>query len=328
MTQHTVDMNPRSRFPLASVTHQTMQRGRLQFTLGLASVLLTSAPVSHAQVPTWGHPQELNASATFAKAPCANPCNLLKNGDFSLGNTGFTSDLPMLVNACSAGHYAVGPTFSSECNSWPSGFDHTVGTSAGKFLSIDGSTVTSANVWVKRLSGLCQGTYTFSFWAKNVYGASGNFDISININPVGMTGSTQTIVHIDSQTWKQYSVTFTGIPTLLALQQLTAGDFRDFGVDDIMLTYCPETCHCPKGWLSNDYSGTGTVNVDGGATNHTTTACKKMACGPLGIRPPAPNGTPIGTWGFTWGDEIWAYGTTANGGAAVCPEDECPCVPQ
>lgn len=70
------------------------------------------------------------------------------------------------------------------------------------------------------------------------------------------------------------------------------------------------TCTCPTGWLSN------TSNIDGGVT--TDGNCKKHVCGPIGISPLPPNGTPIGNWGFTWGNGIWAIGTSANGGKASC----------
>lgn len=70
---------------------------------------------------------------------------------------------------------------------------------------------------------------------------------------------------------------------------------------------------CPAGWASN------TTNVDGGVT--TDGKCKKL-WGHIIPPPPAPpNGTPVGTgnppYGFTWGNDIYAWGTTANGGAAV-----------
>jgi hypothetical protein len=39
--------------------------------------------------------------------------------------------------------------------------------------------------------------------------------------------------------------------------------------------------------------------------------------GPISITPLPANGTPIGTYGFTWGGQVYAWGTPANGGAAV-----------
>ena len=65
---------------------------------------------------------------------------------------------------------------------------------------------------------------------------------------------------------------------------------------------------CPTGWLANP------SNVDGGVT--TDGRCKKFA-GTLSIVPLPATGTLLGTYGFVWGNAVWAWGTTANGGAAV-----------
>jgi len=70
------------------------------------------------------------------------------------------------------------------------------------------------------------------------------------------------------------------------------------------------TCTCPKGWLAN------TTNVDGGVTGDGR--CKREACANFTVSPPPPNGTHVGTWGFTFGNSLVAYGSAANGGAASC----------
>jgi hypothetical protein len=69
------------------------------------------------------------------------------------------------------------------------------------------------------------------------------------------------------------------------------------------------TCKCPTGWTCNGCS----PQVDGGWTSDGK--CKKVACQGNTIPPYPPNGTPIGSWGFTWGNAFIAWGTSANGGA-------------
>ena len=71
-----------------------------------------------------------------------------------------------------------------------------------------------------------------------------------------------------------------------------------------------KTCICPTGWLSNTSNTAGGVTTDG--------ACKRAVCDHMSIGPFPPNGTAIGTWGFTWGDGVYAWGTSANGGASHC----------
>lgn len=65
---------------------------------------------------------------------------------------------------------------------------------------------------------------------------------------------------------------------------------------------------CPAGWLANQ------TNVDGGVT--ADGKCKKFA-GTLSVTPLPPNGTQVGSYGFTWGNGLWAWGTSSNGGEAV-----------
>jgi hypothetical protein len=68
------------------------------------------------------------------------------------------------------------------------------------------------------------------------------------------------------------------------------------------------TCKCPTGWTCNGCS----PQVDGGWTSDGK--CKKVACQASTIPPFPPDGTPIGSWGFTWGNAFIAWGTSANGG--------------
>lgn len=73
-----------------------------------------------------------------------------------------------------------------------------------------------------------------------------------------------------------------------------------------------KTCTCPASWTCNGCS----PQVNGGVTSDGQ--CKKLVCQPFSISPFPPNGTQVGTWGFTWGNALYAWGTPANGGAANC----------
>ena len=65
---------------------------------------------------------------------------------------------------------------------------------------------------------------------------------------------------------------------------------------------------CPPGWY------TFLTNALGGTSSDSR--CKKLA-GHLTLNPLPANGTLLGDWGASWGNEIWAWGTQANGGAAT-----------
>lgn len=63
---------------------------------------------------------------------------------------------------------------------------------------------------------------------------------------------------------------------------------------------------CPPAWNSN------TSNQPGDFTNDQR--CKRLA-GSITINPVPADGTQLGNWGFSWGNELWAYGSVTNGGA-------------
>jgi hypothetical protein len=66
---------------------------------------------------------------------------------------------------------------------------------------------------------------------------------------------------------------------------------------------------CPNDWMSD------TTNVEGGIA--TNGKCKKRASHASREQLALPNGAPVGEppYGFKWDTEIYAWGTSANGGA-------------
>ena len=77
-------------------------------------------------------------------------------------------------------------------------------------------------------------------------------------------------------------------------------------------------CNLP--WWSN------TSNIPGGITDDGK--CKRehiMVTMNPAISTPPPNGTPIGTWGFYWGNALVEFGTQVNGGAAI-PSGQQKCI--
>ncbi|MFY9619586.1 MAG: hypothetical protein WAM70_16800 [Pyrinomonadaceae bacterium] len=68
---------------------------------------------------------------------------------------------------------------------------------------------------------------------------------------------------------------------------------------------------CPAGWVCNGCS----PQVDGGVTSDGK--CKKLACQANSIAPYPADGTQIGSWGFSWGNAFYAWGTSANGGKPI-----------
>lgn len=109
-----------------------------------------------------------------------------------------------------------------------------------------------------------------------------------------------------------------GVPSGSTIRAYAAVGTENYGAAATFRTYVNTAevtntvCKCPPGWLAN------ATNVDGGVT--VDGKCKRGVCGPWSTAtfPPPPNGTPVGTWGFTWGNGLYAWGTAANGGRAKC----------
>jgi len=167
---------------------------------------------------------------------CKRACNLVANGSFDAGNTGFTSELPLGCNNCTAGSICVVNLFRDKCDRWPA----TGGT--GRFLAVDGSPIANNKlIWKKDMKSACEGvTYTFSFKAANIFPeAPVSYTFIVNGNP--LLGGT---VSVSGSAWTTYSVTFTATTpiTSIALRQDIGAAKSDIGIDDIFFGFC--VCDC------------------------------------------------------------------------------------
>lgn len=116
------------------------------------------------------------ALALAAVAAHAGQVNLIVNGDFSAGATGFDSQYSLgkdIAHSTGANpdlwapnFYGIGSNPNDFHPSWASF------TGNGNMLIANGGADTTAAVWSERLLGLAAGSYTFSFSAAGIY--SGN----------------------------------------------------------------------------------------------------------------------------------------------------------
>ncbi len=168
---------------------------------------------------------------------------LVTNGDFEAGNTGFTTGPPALVysSVCTANTYVVDNNLTVKCSSWPSLFDHTFGNASGHFMAIDGNNSVPGpfNVWNSTVAVVPGTKYCFSFWAASVQ--SQFFGLGFMINGVQIPPAA--LITQATPTWTYYSVLWTcpaGVgPTVpIAIRQLSAGTKRDFGLDDVSFRAC------------------------------------------------------------------------------------------
>ena len=169
----------------------------------------------------------------------------IDNGDFSNGNTGFTSAYSYVSNTIANGmtpeqRYTVHDDGNfTHTNFW--GKDHTTGT--GNFMIINGSGTTPApNVWQKTITVLPNTLYYFSAWAisLNSVGPYANLQFKVNGVQVGTTTGALPARPENNNppydwvrffgTWNSGSAT---TATVSIVDLTTAAGGNDFGLDDI-----------------------------------------------------------------------------------------------
>ncbi|MEY2691834.1 MAG: hypothetical protein RIT03_224, partial [Bacteroidota bacterium] len=165
--------------------------------------------------------------------------NLITNGDFSSGNSGFTSNYQYLATAPVGGvQNAYGVVTNPQA--WFSAFttcgDHTTGN--GKMMVVDG-TATSANsiLWKQIVPVINNTTYAFSFWVQSVVNVNpANIEVFIN----GISVGTQLApTNITCNNWVQFSYSWNSATnntaTIVLYDRTVISNGNDFAIDDIAL---------------------------------------------------------------------------------------------
>ena len=166
--------------------------------------------------------------------------NMVSNGDFSLGNTGFTSDYQYIANAGDNGvqrAYGVVTAANSWFRFFPScNIEHTTGT--GKMMVIDGSTINAGTdkFWGQTIAVQPNQTYTFSYWVQTVALPNpANIEFKINgvVISTDLAPSAECVWSLRTYTWNSGTAT----SAVIALyDKVTIGDGNDFAIDDISFT--------------------------------------------------------------------------------------------
>jgi PKD repeat protein len=186
-------------------------------------------------------------------APGSFPsANLVVNGEFTSGTAGFSSGIPFIPgNFCAQNTSFVLPQFSDKCSIWPLNFyDHTYGPGPhplSNFFIVDGNENSPTDVWQQNVTVNNNTTYCFSFWVASVYTEA--FPLEVKITD-GVTTHNLFLTNpvISSTSWTNYSTTWTcplgfGGNRTLIIRQFTAGEKRDFGIDDICFKTV-DSCAC------------------------------------------------------------------------------------
>ena len=173
--------------------------------------------------------------------------NVVVNGDFESGNSGFTSNYGYVAND-------PNPTIRTEL--WPEGYysvwskakdlhymwsDATKGHGGiGNFMIVNGNTVNNIPVWTQTVSTTINTNYYFCAWLCSVHPTNpAQLSFSINGVNVGSTyvASIDTVNHWDEfyATWNSGAIT---TATISIVNKNTIASGNDFGLDDISFVPC------------------------------------------------------------------------------------------
>ncbi|MBL7774903.1 MAG: PKD domain-containing protein, partial [Saprospiraceae bacterium] len=209
-----------------------------------------------------------------APAPCCPAGTvpgpeLVTNGDFEAGNTGFTSGHSYVPapGALTAGKYSVAQStqVSTINNQWAC-TDHTSGSATGKMLVVDGSLNPPAlwTVWKQNVPVVAGKTYSFSAWVNNLVVPSKNFDdpqVELYINGKAVAGI---VLPENPDQWYRMCVQWTAPATGTAILEVQIGRFdndgNDFAVDDISFRAC-EPAPCQADFAVNFIDQCGRVQL-------------------------------------------------------------------
>jgi len=162
------------------------------------------------------------------------------NGDFSGGNSGFTSDYSFGPAVTGSQYYDVQANAQTIHPSYVSFGDHTTGT--GLYLIANGAENANASVYRSASIAVLAGTtYSFGAFLANAYPdspASIDFRVALGAGPATSIGSFT--IPVGSGIWNSAAQTFfTGAATSVFLSfvdlNLAPGG-NDFAIDDITLT--------------------------------------------------------------------------------------------
>ena len=156
-----------------------------------------------------------------------NPNNLVFNGDFELGNTGFTTDYNYVGNGV-WGNYYIGHE-NHEMWSWDTGdnlFDHTSG--SGMYMMVDA--YPNYNIWLQTVNVTPNTDYVFSAWFLTDNMANVKFEINEVSGELFNTPQHRGI-------WERRQFIWNSGESTTATLKITTGsaDYGgyDFGIDDI-----------------------------------------------------------------------------------------------
>ena len=228
-----------SNFPCASGGNVTVNvtNGTAPYTYVWSPSVSTTSNASNLIPGTY------SITVIDASTGAAGP-ELVINGDFSAGNTGFSSSYSSCTQCCNTclwpdATYAVGNN-PQWYHSVFYGTDHTTGT--GNMMIVNGASVPNVSVWCQTINVTPNTNYVFSIWmaAMNTISAA-QLQFEINGVPIGNIFSAPPQTYL----WDPFCTTWNSgnntTANICIINQSTVVYGNDFALDDISfrsLTNC------------------------------------------------------------------------------------------
>ena len=181
-----------------------------------------------------------NNTTTYTVSTNTVSSNLVYNGNFELGNEGFSSEYKLFApNNPTGAQRAYGIVTNS--SNWYSTFgncvDHTAGDGTGKFMVLDGSTYNIGNekFWCQKIAVEPNKNYQFSYWVQTVsLGNVAKIQTQINGASLGVYNAVNQNCVWSEVTYIWNSGTNT-IAEICLIDQEYLASGNDFSIDDISL---------------------------------------------------------------------------------------------
>ena len=181
----------------------------------------------------------VNSPGTYSVIVNTLGANLIVNGDFELGNTGFSTDYNQGTGGTygllsNEGTYAVSSSPSLVHNNFSFCNDQTVAPGVNQLI-VNGSAVPNENIWCQTIPVQPNTIYEFGAWVSSVVNdpALGQLQFSINNVPLGSIFSPSSSPCVWSQFTENWnSGTATSAQICITSQSLSQSG-NDFALDDI-----------------------------------------------------------------------------------------------
>lgn len=182
-----------------------------------------------------------DTTTTYTVTSQVASANEILNGDFSSGNTGFSSSYVYTTNNTNEGQYTV----SVNASTWNGGMapcgDHTTG--SGNMLIVNGAVTANVSIYCQTVNTVPGTDYAFSTWLQSVTASNpAQLQFSINGALIGSVFNAQPT----NCNWQQFYTTWnSGTATsaqICIVNQNTIASGNDFALDDISFSpLCVQT---------------------------------------------------------------------------------------